>query len=290
LRLAADRQDVIALYECGNVRGECQMLSVEEKAEALAKGVFSGLDEAARRALAERMGEVEFAGGETLFLEGEPGSEVYVLVSGEVEIRREGAVVAVLGPGQLMGEMAVLGSGKRTATGVARGSVKLLFLKDKAIRLLIQQVPDIAFAIFGVLIDRLSDASELVAFLSGDREQLGRVEVASGDIAGQSFPILRTRAVLGKAQGSAVADGLRLALPTEDEGVAGRHAAVTIEEGAVFIEPVDGEVTVNGTPVAGRIAVGPEDVISVGGLGLRFHLDDSRTDRAQVANAQDGGE
>jgi CRP-like cAMP-binding protein len=260
------------------------MLSVEEKAKALARGVFSGLDGAARQAVAQRCGEVEFAGGETLFLEGEPGSEVFVLLSGEVEIRRGGAVVAVLGPGELMGEMAVLGAGSRTATGVARGAVKLLFLKDKAIRLLIQQIPGIAFAVFRVLIERLSGASELVAFLSADHEDLGRVEVVSGDIAGRSFPVKRPRSVLGRAQGSAIADGLRLALPSRDEGLAERHAAVTIEEGTLFVEPVDGEVTVNGAPLTDRIAVGPEDEIGVGGLGLKLHL---AADRAE--GAQDGG-
>jgi CRP-like cAMP-binding protein len=248
------------------------MLSVEEKADALAKGVFSGLDEAARRAVALRCGEIEFGGGETLFLEGEPGSEVYVLLSGEVEIRREGAVVAVLGPGELMGEMAVLGAGSRTATGVARGKVKLLFVKDKAIRLLVQQVPEIAFAIFRVLVQRLSDASELVAFLSGEGRELGRGEVGSGDAAGRVLPVRRARSVVGKAEGSAVADGLKIALPTEDEGVKGRHAAVTIEEGTAFIEPVDGEVTMEGAPVAGRVALEPEDEIAIGGLTLRVHL------------------
>ena len=121
------------------------MLSVEEKARCLEKGVFGALEAAARLALAERMGERQIEDGQTLFMEGEPGSHVFVIVSGEVEVRRGETVLAVLGPGELIGEMAVLGSGLRTASARARGTARFLFLKDRAIRLLIQQIPEIAF-------------------------------------------------------------------------------------------------------------------------------------------------
>ena len=73
---------------------------------------------------------------------------VKLILEGEIEIYDGNYVIAVLEQGQLFGEMAVLGGGRRTASGRAKDAARLLFLKDKAIRLLIQQVPDIAFALF----------------------------------------------------------------------------------------------------------------------------------------------
>ena len=246
------------------------MLSVEEKARCLEKGVFGALEAAARLALAERMGERQIEDGQTLFMEGEPGSHVFVIVSGEVEVRRGETVLAVLGPGELIGEMAVLGSGLRTASARARGTARFLFLKDRAIRLLIQQIPEIAFAVFGVLVERLTVASDLAAFLAGERTPIGRVEALSGDIEGRSFPLYRERSVLGRSLGSLAADGFRVALPTSAPELRERHASVIVADGKVLVEPLDGPVTVGGETVDEAIAVYPGDEVGVGGLRLRI--------------------
>src|SRR5210317_169861 len=106
------------------------MLSVEEKASCLRKGIFETLDEDTLLAMAQRMGEADFEDGESLFLKGEPGEEIFVVVSGQIEIHVGEHVIAVLGGGQLFGEMAVLGGGKRTASGRAKGETRVLFLKS----------------------------------------------------------------------------------------------------------------------------------------------------------------
>lgn len=248
------------------------MLTREQKATALGAGVFSGLPEGVRAALAERMGERHLEPGETLFMEGEPGSEIYVIVSGELEIRRGCNALARLGAGEVVGEMAVLGRGLRTADGVSRGKTHLLFLKDKAIKLLIQQIPDLALALFQVLIDRLNDANELALFLAGEPVEKARVVVEGGDLAGQHFSIYREREVLGRSLGSLVGDGLRLALPSREPGLRERHAEVSLVEGTVYLEPLEGESLIGGVPLNERMAVGPEDVVSIGALELRFHV------------------
>lgn len=241
------------------------MLDLADKTEALRKGIFSDLDEDTLEALAGRMGERELEDGENLFLNGEPGDEIFVIVDGEIEIYIKEHVIAVLGPGALFGEMAVLGGGKRTASGRAKGSLKLLFLKEKAIKILIQQLPDLAFAIFKVLIDRLEEANKLAMFMENEKIVYGEVVVNSGDIAGKNFPIYHQEAPLGKAKHSAAADSLRIALPTEGD-LLEKHAVVTIREGVAYIEPKEGDVLVNGVEIDDCFELAADDEVEAGGL------------------------
>src|SRR3989339_219887 len=164
------------------------MLSVADKSACLARGVFARLDPASLRALAERMGEREFTAGQPVFLEGEPGDEIFVVASGAVEVLRGGRVIAALGTGELIGEMAVLGKGVRTASGRARGAARLLFPRAKALPLLIQQIPEIAFAIFNALVERLDSTTELAFFLANPPAERGEVRVTAGDLAGAALP------------------------------------------------------------------------------------------------------
>jgi hypothetical protein len=56
------------------------------------------------------------ARGETLVEQGQPGHEVFVLLDGVFDVEIDGAVVAQVGSGAILGERAVLGEGRRTAT------------------------------------------------------------------------------------------------------------------------------------------------------------------------------
>lgn len=247
------------------------MLSVEEKAAFLGGGIFGNLDEDIRLTVARRMGQRELADGDPLFLQGEPGDEIFIIVEGQIEINMGEHVVAVLEPGQVFGEMAVFGRGRRTAGARAKGTVQLLFLKNQAVRLLIQQVPDLAFEFFNVISDRLEEANHVSQFLAEPKVDHGTVEVIRGELAGQSFSINHKDAALGRSRGS-VADVLRLALPVTGGDLMDRHARISISGNSVFIEPLDGEVAVNGESIDDGMEVGPEDTVEVGGLSLRFHL------------------
>jgi CRP-like cAMP-binding protein len=61
-----------------------------------------------------------------------------------------------------MGEMSILDNAPRSATAVAVGPVKLLTLDGMALKELILQMPEIAFAIFPVLTHRVRDAEQRV--------------------------------------------------------------------------------------------------------------------------------
>lgn len=70
--------------------------------------------------LAAASDEVVFEAGETLCREGQQGQELFVIVDGEVEVVRGDDAIAVIGPGRLVGELAVLDGQERSATVRAR--------------------------------------------------------------------------------------------------------------------------------------------------------------------------
>ncbi len=80
---------------------------------------FAALSEQVRDAVAEAAFEVEAAAGETLATEGDFGYALYAIESGTAEVTADGTPLRALGPGDVFGEIAVLASGRRTATVVA---------------------------------------------------------------------------------------------------------------------------------------------------------------------------
>jgi CRP-like cAMP-binding protein len=90
--------------------------------------LFSGLDDEAAEALSASMAESRLARGEALFREGDSGDRLYVVTEGKVKLGRTSAdgrenLLAILGPGQMFGELSLFDPG-RWLTGrheVARG-------------------------------------------------------------------------------------------------------------------------------------------------------------------------
>ncbi len=91
-------------------------------AERLARiGLFGGLDEETLALLARELPVVRVEAGRDLVREGEPATDMFVLLGGEVEVFKRTpdgteARVAVLGPGDWFGEMAILEVQSRSAT------------------------------------------------------------------------------------------------------------------------------------------------------------------------------
>ncbi len=89
---------------------------------------FAALDEAVLASVAESAFEVEAVEGEQLALEGDFGYALYAIESGTADVSADGKALGSLGPGDVFGEIAVLASGRRTATVVATTPMRLIAL------------------------------------------------------------------------------------------------------------------------------------------------------------------
>jgi CRP-like cAMP-binding protein len=111
----------------------------------------------------------DFTAGTVLFEEGQPGDYMYVIQSGQVEIRRvvgeTERVLSVLSPGEFLGEMAILNGRPRSATAVVRSEARLLVIEGKTFEAMLRARPEIALRIIKTLALRLENANQHVELL-----------------------------------------------------------------------------------------------------------------------------
>lgn len=107
--------------------------------------------------------------GEVIFREGDVGHTMYVLTSGKVRISKkvqgQERTLAVLGPGDFFGEMAILNGAPRTATATAESATKLLVLSAKAFEKMVVKNAEIAVRLLRKLAGRLDAANQLIEVL-----------------------------------------------------------------------------------------------------------------------------
>ncbi len=93
--------------------------------------------------------------GATIFSRGEPGSAMYVILEGQVELRIADDHVEVLGPGEPFGEMALVDSEPRVATAVAKTACRLARISEERFLVLIQDKPYFGLEMMKVMAQRL---------------------------------------------------------------------------------------------------------------------------------------
>lgn len=137
-----------------------------DAAQALAKtSLFGGLEESALEEIAARTVHRRYRKGSVLFVQGESGERCFVIVSGTVKISAfhpEGreAVLAVLGPGDIFGELALFGQSERSADATAIEDAELLSLDADSLNAAIATHHQIGTALLHVLGHRLRQSNE----------------------------------------------------------------------------------------------------------------------------------
>ena len=115
----------------------------------------------AEETLFNRFGK-ELPKGTVLFREGEPGKEMFVLQSGKIAISKKvrdvEKVLAILGPGEFFGEMAIISNKPRNASATVAEDAKLLVIDPKTFEAMIRGNSEIAVRMIKKLADRLSEA------------------------------------------------------------------------------------------------------------------------------------
>ena len=106
----------------------------------------------------------EFRAGQVVCRQGTEGSELYVVYDGEVQVEREAEgerlVVATLGRGEPLGEMALFDALPRSATVVAKTDCSLLVLQHSQFLHIAEQRPEILTEIARVLSSRIRHLEE----------------------------------------------------------------------------------------------------------------------------------
>jgi CRP-like cAMP-binding protein len=127
--------------------------------------LFGSLDEAERHAVAEEMREVNFDPSQVIFARGDAGREIYLVVSGRVRLSvltAEGRELsfAHAEAGSILGEIAMLDGGPRSADATAVGKVSALSLSKPALKRLMETQPHVADAAVRFLCSRIREADQ----------------------------------------------------------------------------------------------------------------------------------
>lgn len=97
----------------------------------------------------------EVAAGETLFEKGDAGDLMYVVLEGRIDVTVDGQLVESLGPGALLGEMAIVSDMPRSATATAAEPSKLAAVDETWFVYLIRQTPKFGIHVMSIMAARL---------------------------------------------------------------------------------------------------------------------------------------
>jgi CRP/FNR family cyclic AMP-dependent transcriptional regulator len=163
------------------------MLVANEDDGLGATPLFAALDPEAAADLRSCMTEVKLARGKALFSEGEPGDRLYVVTDGKIKLGRTAAdgrenLLAVLGRGEMFGELSLFDPGPRTATATAVTDSVLLGLGHDELQPWLTGRPEVAGHLLGALARRLRRTNEAMADLVFS-DVPGRVAKALLDLA-----------------------------------------------------------------------------------------------------------
>jgi CRP/FNR family transcriptional regulator len=126
--------------------------------------LFSGLDKKELRYIANSCHERKYPAGSVLMQQGSTGAGLFVITAGHVKITKEvdpdrlELDLATAGPGDVLGEMALLDDLPRSATVTAIEDVTALLLPIWDFRAVLREHPDIALKLLATLTHRLRKA------------------------------------------------------------------------------------------------------------------------------------
>jgi CRP/FNR family transcriptional regulator, cyclic AMP receptor protein len=157
--------------------------------------LFAALDAEASAALRTSMETITIAKGDVLFHEGQLGDQMYIISEGKVKLGHTApdgreSILAILGPGELLGELSLFDPGPRTATAVALTDLTALGLGHQALRPWLTGRPEVAESLLQALAQRLRRTNEALADLvfSDVPGRVAKALLELGDKFGQQMP------------------------------------------------------------------------------------------------------
>ncbi|WP_374686480.1 cyclic nucleotide-binding domain-containing protein, partial [Promineifilum sp.] len=128
--------------------------------------LFAALPDDDLQSLCQIVREYHLPAGEVLFEEGSMGDMAYVIRTGEVEIikisQKREILLAMRGPGEVFGEIALVFDSPRTATVRARTATDLVGIGREDLRKLLQISPSAAASMFDIILSRWQNTQNLL--------------------------------------------------------------------------------------------------------------------------------
>jgi len=133
--------------------------------------MFSKLSPEDLEKIAEIAQEQLFASRSLICREGDPGSTLFIIVSGRVDViittRKRENIIASRGPGEFLGEMAILESMPRSATLRARGEVRVLVIEGEAFNAILLDRPEVSISVLRHMSSRVRQLNEKIGVTTG---------------------------------------------------------------------------------------------------------------------------
>ncbi len=149
--------------------------------------LFSPLDDHAAEGLIATMNPSRLERGDVLFHEGDQGDRLYVIGEGKIKLGRTSAdgrenLLAILGPGEMFGELSLFDPGPRTATATAVAETQLLSMGHEQLKDFLHERPGVSLTLLSALARRLRRTNDVLADLVFT-DVPGRVAKALLDLA-----------------------------------------------------------------------------------------------------------
>ena len=103
---------------------------------------------------------VEVEAGHALFREGEPGDTMFVVLEGAVELTHGTQVIETIGAGEIIGELALIDTGPRSASAITVTPSRLVCVGKQEFTFLVQEHPTFALQVMAVMAERLRRAND----------------------------------------------------------------------------------------------------------------------------------
>ena len=132
--------------------------------------LFNALDDEGARTLRRQMTEVKLSRGEHLFMEGEDGDALYVVIDGKMKLTRAAAdgrenLLSVIGPSEMFGELSLFDPRPRTSSASAVTDAALASLRHDALMPWLRERPETSLHMLRALAQRLRRANDVTADL-----------------------------------------------------------------------------------------------------------------------------
>ena len=96
-----------------------------------------------------------FEAGTVIFAEGDRADSMYVVLDGELDVWVGSNLLEVIGPGGIIGEMALIERNTRSATAVAKSTCRLALVDERRFQFMVQETPYFALHVMRVMAERL---------------------------------------------------------------------------------------------------------------------------------------